>query len=194
MLQKKEDETVRLASEVATLKRERTHLQNNVIEVHALAEKQAAELDTYKMDMDRALTAKGRLQEELDELRTLMETKSTEETRRREVEKSREDEVADLRHQLMNLQVYRKTALDNESKLRLEVERVNRQYAQLESSHASLLERERATNEQFNKAEAVAAATEKSKRTLESELNMLRAKQIDSDSRLADSEKAKEVS
>ena len=197
MLQKKEDDIIRLASEVAASKRERTHLQKDMIEISALTEKQKAELDAYRVDADRALSAKARLQEELDELRALMETKTTEETRRREVEKSKDEELADLRHQVADLQgqlnVLRKTARDNESKLKLEVEKVGRQYAQLENSHTSLLERERAANEQFNKAEAAAIVMEKSKRTLDSELQALRAKQIDSDSQLTEAVKAKEV-
>lgn len=197
MLQKKEDDIIRLASEVAASKRERTQLQKDVTETRALTEKQKAELDAYRVDADRALTAKARLREELDELRALMETKTTEETRRREVEKSKDEELADLRRQVADLQgqlnAFRKTALDNESKLKLEVERVSRQYTQLENSHTSLLERERAANEQSTKAEVAAIAMEKSKRTLESELQALRAKQIDSDSQLAEAMKAKEV-
>ena len=197
MLQKKEDDIVRLASEVAASKRERTQLQKDIIETRALTEKQKSELDAYRMDADRTLTAKARLQEELDELRALMETKTTEETRRREVEKSKDEELADLRRQVTDLQgqlnSFRQTALDNESKLKLEVERVTRQYTQLESSHTSLLERERAANERSTKAEAAAVAMEKSKRTSESELQALRAKQIDSDSQLAEAMKAKEV-
>ncbi|KAG8221578.1 P-loop containing nucleoside triphosphate hydrolase protein [Butyriboletus roseoflavus] len=196
MLQKKEDDIVRLASEVAASKRERTQLQKDIIEIRALTEKQKAELDAYRVDADRTLTAKARLQEELDELRALMETKTTEETRRREVEKSKDEELADLRRQVADsqgqLNSFRKIALDNESKLKLEAERVSHQYAQLESSHTSLLERERAANEQSTKAEAAAVAMEKSKRTLESELQALRAKQIDSDSQLAEAVKAKE--
>lgn len=197
MLQKKEDDVVRLSSEVAASKRERTQLQRDIIETRALTEKQKAELDAYRVDADRGLIAKARLQEELDELRALMETKTTEETRRREVEKSKDEELADLRRQVADLQgqlnAFRKTSLDNESGLKLEVERVSRQYTQLESSHTSLLERERAANEQSTKAEAAAIAMEKSKRTLESELRVLHAKQIDSDSQLAEAVKAKEV-
>lgn len=197
MLQKKEDEVVRLASEVTALKRERTQLQRDTIEIRALTEKQKAELDAYKVDADRTFTAKARLQEELDELRALIETRTTEESRRREVEKSKDEELADLRRQVADLQsqlnAFRKTALDNESKLKLEVERVSRQHAQLEGTYASLLERERAASSQFTKAEATAVAMEKSKRTLESELQALRAKQIDSDSQLAEAVKAKEV-
>jgi myosin protein heavy chain len=197
MLQRKEDNIVRLASEVVASKRERTQLQKDVIEINALTERQRAELDAYRVDADRTLIAKARLQEELDELRALKETKTTEETRRREVEKSKDEELADLRRQVADLQgqlnSLRKTALDNESKLKLEVERASRQHAQLESSHMSLRERERATSEQVTKAEAAVVAMEKSKRTLESELQALRAKQIDSDSQLAEAVKAKEV-
>lgn len=197
MLQKKEDDIVRLASEVTASKRERTQLQKDIIENRALTEKQKAELDAYRVDADRTLTAKARLQEELDEFRALMETKITEETHRREIEKTKDAELADLRLQVADLQgqlkAFRKTALENESKLKLEVERVSRQYTQLESSHTSLLERERAANEQSTRAGAAAIAMEKSQRTLESELQALCAKQTNSDSQLAEVVKAKEV-
>lgn len=145
MLQKKEDEIVRLASEVAASKRERTQLQKDVVDIRAL------------------------MQAELDELRAVMETKTTEVTRRREVEKSKDEELASLRRQTADIQ------------------------KQLENSHTLLLEREKAANEQSNKAEAAMMAIEKSKRTLESELQALRAKQVDSDSQLAGALTAKEV-
>ncbi|KAF9234323.1 nonmuscle myosin heavy chain b [Melanogaster broomeanus] len=196
MIQKKEDDIARLASEVATSKRERTQLQREIIEIRALTEKQKAELDASKADADRTLAAKAKLQVELDDLRALLETKTTEETRRREVEKSKDVELADLRRQAVDLQsqlnVFHKTALENESNLNLELERVSRQYAQLESAHASLLESERRVKERSTKAESVVAALEKTKRTLESELQALRSRQIDSDSQLAEALKAKE--
>ncbi|KAG6372968.1 myosin II heavy chain [Boletus reticuloceps] len=196
MLQKKEDDIIRLASEVAASKRDRTQQQKDIVELRALSDMQKAEMDAYRVDADRTSATKTKLQEELDELRALMETRTTEETRRREAEKSKDEELADLRRQVGDLQgqlnAFRKTALDNESKLKLEVDRVSRQYAQLEGSHMSLLERERAASEQSTKAEAAVVAMEKSKRTLESELQVLRAKQIDSESQFAEAVKAKE--
>ncbi|KAG9311336.1 myosin II heavy chain [Chiua virens] len=185
-------ELTRTANEYSSMLQKK----EEVIEVRALAEKQRAEMDAYRVDVDRTSSAKARLQEELDELRALMETKTTEETRRREAEKSKDEELTDLRSQVGDLQgqlnAFRRTALDNESKLKLEVEKVRRQYAQLEDSHMSLLERERAANEQSTKAEAAAVTMEKSRRTMEIELQALRAKQIDSDSQLGEVVKAKE--
>ncbi|KAH7890386.1 hypothetical protein F5I97DRAFT_21806 [Phlebopus sp. FC_14] len=197
MIQRKEDDVARLSSEVTTSKGERVQLQKELSELRALIEKQRAELESSKVDADRTLSIKAKLQKELDDLRTLIETKTTEETRRREVEKSKEVELADLRRQVTDLQgqlnVLRKAALENETKLNLEVQRINRQHVQLEAAYASLAERERNSREQSANAETSLATLEKTKRGLESELQALRARQIDSDGQLAETLKAKEV-
>jgi hypothetical protein len=70
---------------------------------------------------------------------------------------------------------------------------MRRQYKQLDSAHSSLLERERGLKERTSKAEAMVVDLEKARRVLESELQALRSRQIESDGRLAETSRAKEV-
>lgn len=197
IIQRKEDNIAKISSEVAASKRERSQLQKDLIELRALAEKHQAELIASKADTERTFAAKVKLQAELDDLRALMETKTTEETRHREVEKSLEEELIDLRSQVAELQrqlkILRETALEKESRLSLEVEKLSGQYAQLEVTYSSLLERERISKENSAKAESAVASLEKGKRNLESELQALRSRQIDTDGQLAEAVRAKEV-
>lgn len=197
IIQRKEDDIAKLSSEVAASKRERSQLQKDLIELRALAEKHQAELSVSKADTERTFSAKVKLQAELDDLRTLMETKTTEETRRREVEKSLEEELIDLRGQVAELQrqlkILRETALEKESQLSLEVEKLSGQYTQLEVTYSSLLERERISKENSAKAESAVALLEKAKRNLESELQALRSRHIDTDGQLAEAVRAKDV-
>lgn len=197
IIQRKEDDIAKLSSEVAASKRERSQLQKDLIELRALAEKHQAELSVSKADTERTFSAKVKLQAELDDLRTLMETKTTEETRRREVEKSLEEELIDLRGQVAELQrqlkILRETALEKESQLSLEVEKLSGQYTQLEVTYSSLLERERISKENSAKAESAVALLEKAKRNLESELQALRSRHIDTDGQLAEAVRAKDT-
>ena len=88
------------------------------------------ELNVQKSDQDWGQLARARLQEEVDELRALMDAKIGEETRRTEVEKSEEQELADLRSQVAGLQAdlseARKLGLESQSKLKVELDNLVR--------------------------------------------------------------------
>ncbi|KAG1740928.1 P-loop containing nucleoside triphosphate hydrolase protein [Suillus lakei] len=181
MIQNKEDQNSQLLSTI-----HRIHRRTQRAEIHA-----------SRADVDRAVSGKIKLQGELDELRAIMETKTSEDARRLEVEKSKEEELAELRCQSSQLQaelsVLRENALDKESKLVTELDEMRRQHKQLDSAHSSLLERERGLKERTSKVEAMVVDLEKAKRVLESELQALRSRQIDSDGRLAETSRAKEI-
>jgi myosin protein heavy chain len=197
MIQKKEDEISQLLSDVTGSADERSRLQKEVVELQAISGRQRAEIHASRIDLDRTVTAKTKLEGEMDELRAIMETKTSEDARRLEVEKSKEEELAELRRQSSELHtelsVLRQNSLNKESKLNTELDKIQRQYAQLDSTHNSLLERERSLKERASKAEAMVVGIEKAKRALESELQALRSRQIDADGRLVEISRAKEV-
>lgn len=68
-----------LSVEVDQLEKGSSYKRTSSRPAHALTEKQKAGLDAYKEDTDRMMVAKAKSQGELDELRALMETKTTEE-------------------------------------------------------------------------------------------------------------------
>ncbi|KAG1781350.1 P-loop containing nucleoside triphosphate hydrolase protein [Suillus placidus] len=197
MIQNKEDQNSQLHSTITASADERSRLQKEIIALHATSDRQRAEIHASRADVDRAVSAKIKLQGELDELRAIMETKTSEDARRLEVEKSKEEELAELRRQSSQLHtelsVLRENALDKESKLAAELDEMRRQHKQLDSAHSSLLERERGLKERTSKVEAMVVDLEKAKRVLESEMQALRSRQIDSDSRLAETLRAKEI-
>jgi myosin protein heavy chain len=197
MIQKKEDDVARLISDLALSKREREQSLKQITELQADIDTLMSELEAQKYDRDRSKVARAKLQEEVDELRALMDAKTSEETRRSEVEKSKEQELADLRDQVSKLQsdlnVARKLGIENQSKLKVELDNSVRALLSLQDNHKSLAERERAAQARLIKVEAVLSDTEKVKRTLESELQSVRSRQIDTDSRLGEVVRVKEV-
>ena len=64
----------------------------------------------------------------------------------------------------------------------------------IQQSHLSLSDRAQTSQAQLKKAEAALSEAEKAKRALESELQSVRSRAIDTDNQLAEMQKAKEVS
>ncbi|KAG2128006.1 P-loop containing nucleoside triphosphate hydrolase protein [Suillus clintonianus] len=152
MIQNKEDQNSQLLSTITASTDERSRLQKEI----------RAEIHASRTDLDR----------ELDELRAIMETKTSEDARRLEVEKSKEEELVELRRHVL-----RENALDKESKLITELDEMHRQHKLLDSAHVSLLERERGLKERTSKVEAIVVDVEKAKRALRSP-ETSRAKEI----------------
>lgn len=197
IIQKKDDDIARLVSDLALSKREREQSLRQITELQADIDTLVAELETQKYDRDRNKLARAKLQEELDELRALMDAKTSEETRRSEAEKSKEQELTDLRGQVSKLQsdlnAARKLGIESQSKLKVELDNSVRALLSLQENHSSLAERERAAQGKLAKADAALSDAEKVKRTLESELQSVRSRQIDTDSRLGEVVRVKEV-
>ncbi|KAI0954365.1 hypothetical protein AcV7_007621 [Taiwanofungus camphoratus] len=197
MIKKKEEDLDRLANELESSKAERGRLQKQITELQGKVDTLTSDLDAQHFDRQRSATAQSKLQEELDELRALLEAKTTEETRRSEVEKSKEQELSDLRGQVgklsEELDEARRTALEGQTKLKVELDTFLREHNSLQQSHVSLSERERSAQAQLKKTEAALSDAEKSRRTLESELQSIRSRQIDTESQLADLQKTKEA-
>jgi len=156
-----------------------------------------AELEAQKGDLQRGVSAQTKLQEELDELRTLIDTKTSEENRRSEVEKSKDEELADLRGRVLKLQLdlseARKLAVEGQSRLKVDLDNAIREHRSLQQSHNSLLERESAVQSKLTKSQTTLSELEKVKRSLESELQSLRSRQHESEGQLAEAHRVKEV-
>ena len=138
-----------------------------------------------------------KLQTEQDELRSLLAAKTSEATRRSEVEKSKEAELAELRSQSSKLHQeltdLRRTSAESQNKLKIELEQLSREHASLNSSHSSLLDRERIAQAQLTKAQGHLSELEKAKRSMESEMLSLRARQHEVQGELSEALRTKEV-
>lgn len=197
MIKQKEDEVTRVVAELDKSRQERGRLIKEITELQSKVDTLTSELQNQQQDSQRNVAAHARLQEELDELRNLLQTKVTEETRRSEVEKSKEAELANLREQVAqlshDLNDARMQAIEGQSKLKLELDTIVREYRSLESSHKSLLDRESAAQAQLKQNEVALSDAVRARRTLDSDLQSLRSRQIDLDGQLANMTKEKEV-
>jgi myosin heavy chain 9/10/11/14 len=198
MIKKKEDDMSRLTSELDKSKLERGNLLKEITEMQGKIDTLTSELQAQQQDGKRSADARARLQEEMDELRRLLQAKVTEETRRSEVDKSKEMELADLRAQVsklsQDLSNARKQALEGQSKLKVELDTLLREHQMLEQSHKSLSDREASNQSKLKEAEALLSDAAKAKRTLESDLQSVRSRQIDLESQLAGALKEKDAS
>jgi myosin protein heavy chain len=197
MIQKKEEQITQLTRELDLSKSIHAKSLKETIELQNDIDILMAELDAEKSDRVQEGTIRTKLQEEVDRLRSLMDAKTSEESRRNEVEKRKEGELTDLRTQTSKLQQdladSRRLALEVQNKLKIELEHSMRDHDTLQRSHESLSERERAAQDQLTRSLGALSELEKTKRAMESELQSLRSRQHDNESRLAEATKAKEV-
>lgn len=198
MITKKEDDIVRLVSELDKSKQERGSLLKEITSLQGDIDTLQSELRSLQDDGKRGIESRIRLQEELDELRSHLQAKTTEETRRNEVDKSKEMELADLRAQVssfsQDLSDARKQALEGQNKLKVELDSLLREHHMLEQSHKSLSDKELSNQTRLKETEAALSDAVKSKRTLDSDLQSVRTRQIDLESQLAGALKERDVS
>lgn len=197
MLQKREADIARLSSELSTSQRERDLTKKQSAELQGQLETFAVEFDAQKKDRNRDAQSRAKLQTEIDELRALMDAKTSEDSKRAEVERSKEQELSGLRQQASTLQEQlaeaRRLSSEEQSKLKVELENLQTEYKVLQNSHGDLLQQANTLEAQRKGTDASLIAAEKAKRTAESELQSIRTRQIDVDGQLAEAVKAKEV-
>lgn len=197
IIKAKEQDIDRIKAELETNKREGARLHKHVTELEADVETLSLELDATKHDHERDVTAQSKVQNELDQLRGLLQAKTSEETRRSEVDKRKEEELITLRSQVTKLQNdiadSRTTALETQNKLKVDLDTSTQEHKSLQQTYQSLLDRERLASGKLKEVQATLTETEKTKRSLDSELQSLRSRQFDTDTQLADATRAKEV-
>ncbi|KAI0726107.1 nonmuscle myosin heavy chain b [Fomitopsis betulina] len=196
MIKAKEEEADRLSDELDKSKAERGRSLKQISELQGKVDALTAELLAQRSDRDRDAAAQAKLQEELDELRTVLAAKTNEETRRSEVEKSKEQELGNLRAQAsklsQELEDARRSALEGQTKLKVDLDTLTREHTSLEKSHRSLSEREQSIRSELKATETSLAEAVKARRSLESDLQAIRTRQIDTDGQLGEALKEKE--
>jgi len=197
MIKKKDADIARLTAELETSKAERSRLSKEIFEHRGQIEALTAEVISQRDGEARHASTQEKLQDELDKLRSLIEAKTSEANRRGEVEKQKDAELQDLRLQVGKLQQElseaRRSAIEVQNKLKVDLEASVREHNSLLHSHRSLSDRVQANDHKLKKTEAALAEVEKTKRSQESELQELRSRRIDADGQLAELQKAKEV-
>ena len=198
IITKKEEQIRVITRDLEDLRADERKRQHEIAELCSQKLTLEAQLQIERKEYVQEQSTRDALQKELDDLRSLLQAKTSEETRRNEVEKSKEAELVDLRNQVNELKhelaEARRLALDSQSKLELERTNAVREHRLLESSYSSLLSREGEASSQLSRTKADLAELEKSKRAIESELQTFRTRQIEVDSQLSEAVKSKEVS
>lgn len=135
MLQRKEDQIASIEGQLEVLSQDQDKALKEIMELQSDIDTLQAQLASEQQDLAHEHALRSKLEVELDELRTLLAAKTDEETKRNDVQRSKEAEIADLRGQLNRLQEEfsesRRTALESQSKLKLELEYVNREHKSL---------------------------------------------------------------
>ena len=197
MIKHKDTIISQLTTELEASKSERSRLSKEILESRGRIETLTAEIVFQRDSEARHNAVVEKLQDELDKLRSLMEAKTSEENRRDEVDKQKDAELRDLRLQASELQQElgeaRRTAIEAENKLKVDLEASIQEHTSLLQSHRSLSDRLQANSEKLKKSEASLAEASKIKRSQELELQELRSRRIDLDGQVAELQKAKEV-
>lgn len=197
MLTKKEEQIADVEKQVNALTQEREKGLKEIVELQSDIDTLHAELNAERQDLAQEQALRNKLAGELDDLRTRLAAKTDEETMRREAQQSKEEELADLRIQFNRLHEElsesRRTALEAQSKLKVELEHASREHKNLLSSHKSLSDRAFGAQEAATKLQATVAELEKSKRGMESELQALRTRQHDVEDQIAEANRSKEA-
>ncbi|KAJ3051404.1 hypothetical protein HK097_007621 [Rhizophlyctis rosea] len=148
------------------------------------------ELDTERSERDKLAKQKKRTEEELEQLHHLMEEKGTEQNKQAELRKMRENEVSDLRTQLLgaqsDLEETRKRTQAQIDKLKLDLDTVQQEGANLQRGKAVLEKQIADLKDDLERSEEGRTRGEKSRRQLESDLADLRAQLEGTDAGLSD--------
>ncbi|KAF8514982.1 nonmuscle myosin heavy chain b [Gautieria morchelliformis] len=196
MLQKREADIARLSNELSTSHRERDLSKKQSAELQGQLETFTTELNAQRSDRDRDAQSRAKLQVEIDELRALMDAKTSEDSKRAEVERSKEQELSGLRQQASRLQEQlaeaRRLSVEEQSKLKVELENLQAEHVALQRSHDDLLQKGNTLEAQHKDVSVSLIAAEKARRAAESELQSIRTRQIDVDGQLAEVVKTKE--
>ncbi len=197
MIKKKEGQIATLEQQLNTLRVEHDHVSDEIMALRADIDTLDGQLAAEREDRATDVASRDKVVAERDDLRMLLATKASEETRRSEVERSKELELAELRSETarfhQELGDLKRTALESQNKSRLELEQITRDHFSLQSSHTSLLDRERSAQSQLTKVKGQVIELEKARRTLESELLSSRSRLHEHEAQLTEALRQKEV-
>ncbi|TFK62490.1 hypothetical protein BDN72DRAFT_390460 [Pluteus cervinus] len=183
MLRKKEDQIVKLNERIDTFRSDSDGSARQMVGLQRRVDSLVLELSEEKQEREQESSSRLKLQQELDELRVLMETKTSEETRRLEVEKGKEVELVALRAQhagiSRKLADERHVALELQAKLRSDLDETARQLQSLKREHDTLSNQDQTRQTQLAEFKSSLSELERLKRSAESELNALRSRQAE---------------
>lgn len=196
IIRKKEADINRLTKELTVSKEASESLAKQIAELQTQLAQSTSKLKAQAQDRERDNQIRIKLQIEIDELRSLIDAKTSEASKHADVERIKEQELTNLRKEADTLQgqliEVRRVASEEQTRLKLEVDTLQSQLQSLERIRDGLSRSEIRLEEQRKAAETALIGVEKAKRSAELELQAIRIRQIEADNQLAEAIKSKE--
>ena len=176
----KEQEVSQLQKQVSDLSREREGLAKQLADLELKLNTLTFDLKSAKDEHGKTNEAKAALQKELDETRRLMEAKSSEDVKTKELHRMKEQELQTLREHMSSVQrelsEAKHSSLEQISALRSEISAAQKEAQVHAAARQDAEEQVRAAEVRVRDADAKVAAAEKAKREAEALLQEAQSK------------------
>ncbi|KAJ1023959.1 hypothetical protein NDA13_004791 [Ustilago tritici] len=176
----KEQEISQLQKQLFDLSREREGLTKQLADLNLKLNTLSFDLKSSKDEHAKTSEAKSALQKELDETRHLMEAKSSEDVKTKEIHRMKEQELQTLREQMASVQrelsEAKHTSLEQISALRAEISAAQKEANAHAAARQEAEEAVRAAEVRVREADAKVAAAEKAAREAEASLSEAQSK------------------
>lgn len=198
MMKRKDSDLADLKAEVTSTRTQLDDVKRKFREADMVAETARKDLQSSDQRNEKLTGNLTRLQQELDGLRKLMSAKQSEDAQRKEAERSREQELVDLRGQLDKATRQEKALQEASHKVseeyKKEIKNAQDQAAKQAKLVADLTVQLAESRDQLTKQTSLLSTTAKVTRGLEGDLAECRKRLITRDEELGAVIKAKEVS
>ncbi|GAC99062.1 hypothetical protein PHSY_006659 [Pseudozyma hubeiensis SY62] len=176
----KEQEVGQLQKQVSDLSRERESLTKQLEELGLKLNTLTFDVNSVKDEHAKTSEARAALQRELDETRRLMEAKSSEDVKTKEVHRMKEQELQTLREQMASVQrelsESKHSSLEQISALRAEISAAQKEAQSHGAARQGAEVQVRDAEVRVREADAKIAAAEKAKREAEAKLQEAQSK------------------
>ncbi|KAE8226689.1 hypothetical protein CF319_g739 [Tilletia indica] len=196
-VKRKDDEISELKGQLASATSERGVKDKQISELKSKAETLMFDLNAAQKELSGLQRSKTDLLRQLDDTRHLVEAKTSEDVKQKEMHRMKEQELQTLRQQMAQIQdehaKLKHSSVQEITSLKATADAARRQHADLNGQHADLLTRAKAHESNAARAEAAALTAEKSQRLAEDELKQIRDRNTTSERSLSELQRAKEA-
>jgi len=196
-LKRKDDEIAELKQQATMFTSERNVQEKQASALKSKVETLTFDLGAAQKELNALQQTKSDLLRQLDETRSLVEAKTSEDVKSKEMHRMKEQELQTLRTQMSQVQAehtkLKHSSVEEITALKAAVDAARRQHADLNGQHQDLLSRAKAHETNAARAEAAALKAEKSQRLVEDELKQISDRHVASERSLAELQRAKDV-
>lgn len=195
-IKKKDAEVADVVAQLSATRKERDASSKQATDLKVKIDTLTFDLNNFKSDSQRTLEAKGQLQKELDETRRLMDAKSSEDVKQKELHRMKEQELQGLREQMTQLQEQltqsKHSAAEQANALKAEADSIRKQHAEVSRSHSDVSDKLKQQEFKLVELSAAVAAADKAKRLAEGELQSVKDRASSAEAAVEEAKKFKE--